>query len=76
MPWIDNRGVEAAADPCGGGKYVQREDDPDMWTHAAEAAIYMPLDRYIVFELRVNEARCHGYGDVPMPSTRKWSADQ
>lgn len=33
-----------------------------------------PLDRYIVFELQENEARCHGYGDVPIPSTRKWSS--
>jgi hypothetical protein len=47
-----------------------------MWTYVAEAASYTPLDRYIVFELRLNEARCHGYGDLPMPSTRKWSAGQ
>ena len=51
-------------------------DDPDMWSHVADAASYTPLDRYILFEMQLSEARCHGYGDVPMPSTRKWSVDQ
>ena len=45
----------------------------DLWTAVAEASGYDPPERYIVFEFRVNEARCHGYGDVPMPATRKWS---
>ena len=34
------------------------------------------LDRYVLFEFQLSEARCHGYGDVPLPSTRKWSVDQ
>jgi hypothetical protein len=49
-------------------------DDPAMWSAVAEAASYAPIDRYVLFELLVNEARCHGYGDVPLPATRKWSA--
>lgn len=69
----DNAGSGGEFNVRGRGLAV---DDPDMWSHVAEAASYTPLDRYIVFELRLSEARCHGYGDVPMPSTRKWSADQ
>jgi hypothetical protein len=38
-----------------------------------DAASYEPADRYILFELRLSEARCHGYGDVPLPSTTMWS---
>jgi hypothetical protein len=47
-----------------------------MWLHVAEAATYSPADRYILFELQLSEARCHGYGDVPLPATRRWSVDQ
>ena len=50
-------------------------EDPDMWSHVADAASYTPLDRYILFELQMSEARCHGYGDEPLPSTRRWSVD-
>lgn len=69
----DNAGSGGEFNVSGRGLAV---DDPDMWTHVAEAASYTPLDRYIVFELRLSEARCHGYGDVPIPATRKWSASQ
>lgn len=51
-------------------------DDPDMWSHVSDSASYTPADRYVMFELQQGEARCHGYGNVPLPSTRKWSADQ
>lgn len=51
-------------------------DDADMWAKVADAASYTPLDRYILFEFRLSEARRHGYGDVPLPSTRMWSVDQ
>ena len=50
-------------------------EDTDMWSHVAGAASYTPLDRYILFELQISEVRCHGYGDVPLPSTRRWSID-
>jgi hypothetical protein len=51
-------------------------DDLDVWSHVADAASYTPADRYILFEMQLSEARCHGYGDVPLPSTRRWSVDQ
>ncbi|MET0885447.1 MAG: hypothetical protein ABWX92_03265 [Mycetocola sp.] len=51
-------------------------DDPDMWSHVAASSSYAPLDRYTLFEFQLSEARCHGYGDVPMPSTQRWSIDQ
>ena len=51
-------------------------DDADMWGKVADAASYAPADRYILFEFRLIEARCHGYDDVPLPSTRAWSVDQ
>ena len=47
--------------------------DPDMWRHVAEAASYTPADRYVLFEFHLSEARCHGYGDVPLPSPQRWS---
>lgn len=47
-------------------------DDGRIWDEAAEAWSYTPQDRYILFELLLSEARCHGYDDVDVPSTRKW----
>jgi hypothetical protein len=51
-------------------------DDPQMWALVADAAGYGPPDRYVLFEFQLSEARCHGYGDVPLPSTRRWSVDK
>ena len=68
----DNAGTGGEFNASGRGFAV---DDPDMWSHVAEAASYTPADRYILFELHLSEARCHGYGDVPLPSTRRWSLD-
>lgn len=51
-------------------------EDLDMWSHVADSSSYVPADRYILFEFRLSEARCHGYGDVPMPTTRRWSLDR
>ena len=47
-------------------------EDVDMWSKVADASSYVPADRYILFELLVTEVRSHGYGDVPMPSTKRW----
>ncbi|MGH3649652.1 MAG: pyridoxamine 5'-phosphate oxidase [Acidimicrobiia bacterium] len=69
----DNAGSGGEFNVSGVGFAV---DDPDVWDRVAEAASYTPADRYILFELEVSEARCHGYGDVPLPSTRRWSVDQ
>ena len=69
----DNSGTGGEFNVSGRGFSM---DDPDLWSHVAGAASYTPLDRYLLFELQLREARCHGYGDVPLPSTRKWSVDQ
>ena len=51
-------------------------DDPDLRTIASGAAGYQPEERYILFELDVNEVRCNGYGDVPLPEPRRWLFSQ
>jgi hypothetical protein len=48
--------------------------DPDTRATAARAASYTPADRYILFELLVGAASCHGYGDVVLPTVRRWRA--
>lgn len=48
-------------------------DDPGGRAAAARAASYEPADRYVLFELMVMEARCNGYGDVPLPEPRHWT---
>ena len=69
----DNAGSGGEFNASGRGLPI---DDPDMWSQVADAATYSPADRYVLFELELSEARCHGYGDVPLPSTRRWSVDQ
>jgi hypothetical protein len=49
-------------------------DDPEVRAVAIRAANYEPADRYILFELGVDEARCNGFGDVPLPARRRWTA--
>jgi hypothetical protein len=39
---------------------------------AAGAASYRPSDRYVLFELRIAEARCNGYGDCRLPEPASW----
>jgi hypothetical protein len=50
-------------------------DDPDIWSEVAATATYTPLDRYILFELQLSEARCNGYGDVTLPATQRWAIE-
>lgn len=50
-------------------------DDASVRAVAERAATYEPEARYILFELLVGEARCNGYGDVPLPEHRRWRAD-
>jgi hypothetical protein len=68
----DNAGTGGEFCVTGRGFEVE---NVDMWSHVADSSSYVPLDRYILFEFHLSEARCHGYGDVPMPSTQKWSID-
>jgi hypothetical protein len=62
----------------GGEFYVEGRgfavDDADVRSQVAASTTYPPAERYILFELRLSDARCKGYGDVSLPSTRKWSA--
>lgn len=67
----DNAGSGGEFNVSGRGLAV---DDPEVWSQVANAASYTPADRYILFEMQLSEARCHGYGDVPLPTTQRWSA--
>jgi Pyridoxamine 5'-phosphate oxidase len=51
-------------------------DDPELRALACETAAYRPEDRYVLFELEIDEARCNGYGDVPLPDLRRWTTAQ
>jgi hypothetical protein len=61
----------------GGEFYVRGHghliDTPQLRACAAEAASYTPDDRYVLYELRISEARCNGYGDVALPQPRTWT---
>ena len=48
-------------------------EDADVRAEAADAAPYDPAEQYVLFELTLAEARCNGYGDVPMPPRQRWS---
>lgn len=48
-------------------------ENREIWSKVAASASYEPADRYVLFELGLLEARCHGYGDVPLPDTQKWA---
>ena len=49
-------------------------DDPDLRMVASGAATFPIEDRWVLFELEVDEARCNGYGDVELPEPRRWTA--
>lgn len=53
-------------------------DDAGVREAVTAAAGYDPPARYVVFELRPNEVRCNGYGDVALPRHPRWrdGADQ
>lgn len=79
---IAHRGAYAlhcgVPDPNGtGGEFSvrgrgERITSRRLWAAAAEAASYTPQDRYVLFELRIAEARSNGYGDVSLPDPRSW----
>jgi pyridoxamine 5'-phosphate oxidase-like protein len=60
----------------GGEFYIrgrgERVDSPRVRAIAVQAASYAPHDRYVLFELSIDEARCNGYGDVALPESRSW----
>lgn len=49
-------------------------DDLAVRATVTKAASYDPSESYVLFELLISEARCNGYGDVPLPATRRWPA--
>jgi hypothetical protein len=65
----DNAGSGGEVHVVGHGLPIE---DVDIWSQVADASSYVPADRYILFELMVVEVRSHGYGDVPMPDTKRW----
>jgi hypothetical protein len=69
----DNAGTGGEFFVSGRGLAVE---DPDVWSQVADSASYTPADRYILFEMHLSEARCNGYGDVPLPPTSRWSVDR
>jgi hypothetical protein len=79
---IVHRGVYAlhslVADANGtGGEFLvrgcgERADGPQRRAVATRAASYTPHDRYLLFELRVAEARAKSYGDVALPQPGSW----
>ncbi len=64
-------------DGSGGEFFVSGEgvpvEDADTWLRIATAAGYEPAQRYVLFELRLYEARCIGYGTDTIPETQRWS---
>jgi hypothetical protein len=56
------------------GGHATALDDPDLRELARGAATFPVEDRWVLFELEVDEARCNGYGDVVLPDPRRWTA--
>jgi hypothetical protein len=65
----DNAGTGGEASLRGIGRPV---DDVAVRAMAVAGATYDPDDRYVLYELLVDEVRCNGYGDVELPPTRRW----
>jgi len=65
----DGAGTGGEVSLRGTGRPVE---DPAIRAAAVAAATYNPADRYVLFELLVDEIRCNGYGDVELPPTRRW----
>jgi hypothetical protein len=67
----DSSGTGGEAFVSGTGHPV---DDRATRQAVVAAASYEPAERYILFELRPNEVRVNGYGDVTLPAHRRWHA--
>ncbi len=65
------------ADGSGGEFFIAGKGfpvtDARLRVIATGAASYEPAEHYVLFELRLASARCNGYGDVPLPTNRRWS---
>jgi hypothetical protein len=49
-------------------------DDPGLRSVACGASAFPIEDRWVLFELAIDEARCNGYGDVALPDPPRWTA--
>jgi len=49
-------------------------DDPGLRSVASAASTFPIEDRWVLFELGIDEARCNGYGDVELPDSPRWTA--
>jgi hypothetical protein len=67
----DNAGSGGEFHVSGCGRLV---DDVAIRAEASAAASYSPVERYILFELQLTEARANGYGDVDLPAQPRWTA--
>lgn len=67
----DNQGTGGEFRVGGNGRNV---DDSTIWSEVAAAATYEPADRYVLFELLVNDAFANGYDDVVLPQPQRWRA--
>src|SRR6266540_1938708 len=76
--WYALHNAVPDAEGTGGEFFVSEEgfavEDPAVRAVAAQAASYEPAEDYVLFELKLSEARCNGYGDVPLPARRRWSS--
>ena len=62
-----------------GGEFSVRgvatpSDDPDVRAVAIAASTFPIEDRWVLFELGIDEARCNGYGDIELPDPPRWTA--
>lgn len=67
----DNAGTGGEFHVSGRGVLVE---DLSIRAAASAAASYSPAPRYILFELRLSEARANGYGDVTLPTRSRWKS--
>lgn len=67
----DEAGTGGEVSVSGQGRPV---DDTSARAVVASAASYDPADRYVLFELTVEEVRCLGYGDTPLPDRQHWKS--
>jgi hypothetical protein len=68
----DNAGSGGEFSVSGHGSVVE---DSTVRARVARSASYDAAARYVLFELKVTEARCKGYGDTPLPGRRRWPGE-
>jgi Pyridoxamine 5'-phosphate oxidase len=68
----DDQGSGGEFSVSGRGSAV---DDAALRALVARSASYEPIASYVLFELKLSDARCNGYGDTPLPARRRWSVD-